>query len=458
MSSRYPRLSLADRSFLRFEYPNAPEHVAGLCIVEARPLLDASGRLDLEQVRRRLEARLVRVPELRRTMRRVPPLCGPPLWIDDPSFSLEHHVRTAPVAAPGDEAGLLGTTERLVAAPLDRSRPLWELWFLTGLEGGRLGILFKLHHAVADGLGAIALMTSLFDLDPDAPDPPSTEWRPAPAPAVLALFGDNVRRLAGSVTSTLGHPLRLARGLARTLRDFAAMLRDRSGAPRTSLNALPGPARRVRVVHLDLDTARAVGHAHGTRVNDVVLCVVAGGVRDLLASRGERVTGLELKVMVPVAMRGADRARDLGNASGVIRVSLPLDEPDPGRHLERIAASSRSARAGQHPASGQALFGWLAAAGLVRRLTERQRMANFFVTNVPGPSVTLYVLGARVEDLMPIIGLAGNLTLAFGALSYCGRLSLLVNADAAACPDVDVLAAGMRRRWAELARTAGPGR
>jgi diacylglycerol O-acyltransferase len=458
MSGQYPRLSLADRSFLRFEHPNAPQHVAGLCVAEGGLLLDAGGGLDLDLVRRRLQTRLVHVPELRRRVRPAPPLCGPPLWIDDPSFALERHVRVAPVAPPGDEAGLLRTTERLIVPPLDRSHPLWELWFLTGLEGGRLGILFKLHHAVADGLGAIALMTSLLGLDPDAPDPPATAWRPAPAPTALALFTDNARRRTGSAASALGHPLRPLRGLARTLRDSITMLRDRPGAPRTSLNALPGPTRRVRVVHLDLATARTVGHAHGAKVNDVVLCVVAGGVRDLLTHRGERVAGLELKVMVPVAMRGAERARDLGNASGVIRVGLPLDEPDPGRHLERIAASSRSARARQHPASGQALFGWLAATGLARRLTERQRVANFFVTNVPGPPVALYVLGARVEDVMPVIGLAGNLTLAFGALSYCGRLSLLVNADAAACPDVDVLAAGMGRRWAELVRTAGPGR
>jgi len=245
-----------------------------------------------------------------------------------------------------------------------------------------------------------------WDLEPDTADPPAVAWSPAPAPSALALLGDSARCRAASAASTLGHPVRLARVLASAIADTAGMLRVFSGAPRTSLNALPGATRRIRAVHLDLERARAVAHAHGAKVNDVVLAVVAGGVRALLSARGELLDGMELKVSVPAALRRADTARELGNAVGVILVSLPASEPDAVRRLETIAAATRAVKAAQHPAYVQGLMGWLAATGLSRPLVERQRMVNFFVTNVPGPRDALYVLGARIEDVMPVTGLA----------------------------------------------------
>ena len=196
MDSRYDRLSLADRSNLRIERPATPLHIAGLCVVAAAPLLDGSGRLDLEMIKRRLTRRLGRVPVLRRIVHPAPPLCGPPLWVDDPAFSIENHVRSTAIAPPGDESSLLATTERLLSPLLDRSHPLWQLWFLTGLADGQVGMLFKIHHAVADGLAAVALMMTFLDLAPDAPDPPDASWTPTPTPAHWALFTDNWRSKA----------------------------------------------------------------------------------------------------------------------------------------------------------------------------------------------------------------------------------------------------------------------
>jgi diacylglycerol O-acyltransferase / wax synthase len=451
VGTRNRRLSRADRSFLMMEYPGAPEHIAGLCLVQAGPLLDANGELDIDMINHRLERRLVRVPELRWMVHRPRPLCGPPLWVDDAQFSLERHVHATALAPPGDEASLLETTELLLRPVLERSCPLWQLWFLTGLEGGRLGVLFKIHHAVADGLAAVALMTSLLDVEPDAPDPTAVEWSPAPVLSSWALLADSVRGRLASVGSTLAHPARLARRVVTTVSDSKQLFSQWTAAPRTSLNAIPGPGRRIRVVRLDLERARAVAHAHGAKVNDVVLSVITGGVRELLIARGERVEGLELRASVPATLRSAETARELGNVVGAMVVALPTGEPDSIELLKRIAASTRAAKIDQHPAYAESLFAWLAAAGLLRQFAERQRMVNFFVSNVPGPQIPLYVLGARIEDVMPIIGLAGNLTLAFGALSYCGRLSVLVNADVVTCPDIDVLAAAMERTWKELA-------
>jgi diacylglycerol O-acyltransferase / wax synthase len=215
--SGFPRLSVADRANLRIERPETPAQVAGLCIVQARPLLGVDGELDLAAIRRRLERRLSRAPELRRVVHRPPLLCGLPLWVDDRDFSIERHVHAARVDPPGDEADLLRTAELLLRTRLDRSRPLWELWFLTGLAGDQLGVLFKVHHAVADGLAAIALLASLADLDPDAADPPYTPWRPEPPPSAPALLADGLRRRAAALAATARHPVRLARRVSSVL-------------------------------------------------------------------------------------------------------------------------------------------------------------------------------------------------------------------------------------------------
>ena len=324
------------------------------------------------------------------------------------------------------------------------------MWFLTGLADGRLGVLFKIHHVIADGLAAIALVASLLDVEPDAPDPLDEAWTPVPLPSALALLADSARCRAGAVASFLGHPVRRAGSLARVVADTAAMLRLSSGAPRTSLNGIPGAAHRIRAVHLDLELARTVAHAHAATVNDVFLAVVAGGVRELLEGRGEPTEGLELKVTVPASLRRADAARELGNAVGGLLVSLPVGEPDAVRQLELTAAATRAAKAAQRPAYIQGLMGWLAASGLWRAVIRRQRMVNFFVTNVAGPRETLYLLGARIDEVLPITGPAGNVTVVFAALSYRGRLDVVVNADADAYPDVDVLVAGMQRAWTGL--------
>jgi hypothetical protein len=195
-----------------------------------------------------------------------------------------------------------------------------------------------------------------------------------------------------------------------------------------------------------------VAHAHNAKINDVVLCVVSGGVRELLVARGEAVDGLELMASVPATLRSAEAAEELGNAAGALLVRLPAGEADTVRRLERIAASTQTAKREQRPAYINGVFGWLAAVGLARPIISRQRMVNFFVTNVPGPRVPLYVLGARIEDVMPILALAGNVTLMFAALSYCARLNILVTANGATCPDIEMLAAGMTKACWERQR------
>ncbi|GAA3421204.1 wax ester/triacylglycerol synthase family O-acyltransferase [Streptosporangium vulgare] len=454
---RYSRLSVTDRMMLRVERPSAPQHVAGLCVVEAAPLLDAAGELDLDAIRDRLERRLVRVPELRRMLRPTPPLCGPPLWVDDPGFSIEHHVHTVRVPSPGDEAAVLETAERLLRDPLDRSRPLWDLRLLTGLENGRVGLLARVHHALVDGLAAIALITAFLDIEAGAADPPATAWRPAPAPSDRTLLLDNAHGRLSALGSALAHPVRTARALASVAGFAARLLPGVDAAPRTSLNAPIGSGRRLRVVRLDLETAAKVARAHGAKVNDLLLAVVMGGVRELLLGRGESVAGLDLVIAIPASIRQADEARELGNAVGALYCRIPAGEPDAARRLDLVSAVTRDAKATQHLSQEGStlmygLLGWAAALGL--SLEDHQRSINFQVANVPGPEVPLYLLGAPIEDVIPITELAGNLTVTVAALSYRGRLTLTVTADRRSCADVDVLTDGMRRAWTELAGDA----
>jgi len=214
------------------------------------------------------------------------------------------------------------------------------------------------------------------------------------------------------------------------------------------LNGPPGGSRRLGAVSLDLERARAVAHAHAAKINDVLLTVVAGGVRELLIGRKEPVSGLELRVSVPANLRRSG-ARDLGNAVGAMVVGLPAGEPDAVRRLERIAAATRAAKVAQHPAYVEGSTAGLAAAGLLVPFARRQRLVNLFVTNVPGPAAALYLLGARIDRLMPIVMPAGNVTVIVAALSYRGQLDVVV--DAAGCDDLGVLVAGMERAWAALA-------
>jgi diacylglycerol O-acyltransferase len=451
MHSRYPRLSLFDHSTLRIERPDTPAHIAGLCIVTAEPLLDATGALLLGMIKRRLERRLVRAPALRRIIQPTLRLCGPPLWVDDPQFSIDRHILTTQLAPPGDEAILLSTVELLLRPLLDRSRPLWQLWFLTGLAGGRIGLLVKVHHALADGGAAVALIMSLFDLRPDAPDPPAVVWTPAPASSPRALFCDTVGSRLVSIRSKLAHPIQVAHSVGSALGDSVRFLRRWNAAPLTSLNAIHrGEGRIIRALPLDLETARAVAHAHQAKINDVVLSVVSGGLRELLIARGEPVASLELTALVPATLRAERIPGQPGNAAGMLLVQLPVGEADALRRLTSIGTSTRIAKARQHPSYLSGLLGIAAAIGVARPIMARQRMVNVFVTNVPGPQAPVYVLGARIEEVLPIIGPAGNVTLMFAALSYCGRLTILLTASAAAFPDLDALVTGMNRSWGEL--------
>ena len=453
---RYARLSRADVSNLRLESRASPFHIGGLAVVEAAPLLDGSGHLRLEEIADRLNRRLARVPQLRRRVHSGGPFTGRPIWVDDDRFEISTHLHELAVPPPGGELELLDAAARAFAGLIDRRGALWELWFLTGVGGDRMGVLFKLHHAMADGVAAVAMMRSLLDARADVPEPVPEPWAPRPPPHPGWIRRDAVAAAARSLSRCardLSDPLPALRAGEALAREAGrALLQER--APRTSLNFRVGPGRRVRWLPIDLRSVREVARSAGAAINDVVLAVYSEGLRELLTSRGEPVDHVVLRTSVPVSLRPGHRSEDLGNRVSLIVVPLPLGEAGLRRRLALIADAGAKARS-RAPAPIQAAFGSLATP-LVQHLITRQRVVNVFSTNVAGPPHPLYLLGAQVLAMLPIVQIAGNVGISLCTIAYAGVAHLVVTADAAGFPDVDVLMRGMERGWGDLARRPVP--
>jgi WS/DGAT/MGAT family acyltransferase len=280
-------------------------------------------------------------------------------------------------------------------------------------------------------------------------------WSPAPAPASRALVRDNLDRQIASIRSTVAHPAQVARSARATLGDSIQFLTRLNAAPRTSLNGRFAEDCRICAISLDLKAARKVARKHRARVNDVVLSIVCGGLRELLIARSESVAGVELTALVPTTLRAKQSVGEVGNELGLLLTKLPVGEPDTVGRLLRVAALTRAAKVEQHPGFMTDLLGVGALLGMARPFLALQRMINIFVTDVPGPPVPLYFLGAKVEEVLPIIGPGGNVSLMVSAFSYCGRLGLLLDVRASAYPDIDVLVGGMQRSWEELVERCG---
>jgi WS/DGAT/MGAT family acyltransferase len=441
------RLTNLDASFFYLEEPGTPMHVAGLLVLESPPGgVDALADL--------VAARLPLVPRYRRRVAEVPGHLANPVWVDDPEFDLDYHVRRSGLPRPGTEAQLLDLVSRLTSRPLDRRRPLWEVYLVEGLADGRVAVVTKTHPALVDGLSAIDIGQVLLDVEPDAPMPDPEVWQPRRPPSRTELVlqaldeyrrrpstaVETVRTAVGDVRSTAARLSGLAGGLLHTAR--TAVL----PAPHSPLNAPAGRQRRVALARADLDDVKAIRKAHGGTVNDVLLNLVTGALREWLLSRGEPVvSGTSVRALVPVSVQ--DDATVAGSQVTSYLVDLPVGEPNPRVRLTRLSyamrgtaqrgrsvgATSLIALTGFAPPTLHAL-GARAARGLSRRLF------NLVVTNVPGPQVPLYAAGSRMLEVFPVVPLASGQGLAIGMTSYHGRVFFGLNADRDSVGDVDVLA------------------
>jgi diacylglycerol O-acyltransferase / wax synthase len=450
-AGRLERLSPLDVSNMRVEGRGLPMHVAAVAVVDGAPLLDAAGELRLEAVRAEVESRLHLAPRLRQVLVWPRRGLGPPVWADGARFDISRHVRARPVPAPGDEAALLAVCAELNQPPLDRSRPLWELWLLPGLADGNVGMLIRLHHAVADGVAAIALMGVLFDAAPSPPALAAPAWRPAPAPSAWQMFTDTWHRRASAGAAAVAR-LRHPAVIFDRLGSRAGQMRLLAGeglAPRVSWNRPAGTGRRLLLARADLNRAKAVAHAHGATVNDVVLAAVAGGARRLLAGRGELRPGLTLKATVAAAARDPADQAPSGNRAAIMLAPLPVAVPDPVARLAQIAKATRE-RKRYPPIQPGARF---AQRALVQ-VMSRQRLVNLFTSNLPGPPAPLYLSGARVLELFQVGVVQGNIPVGIGVLSYAGQLNFSIIGDAGAVPDLQAFADGLADALTQLGAQA----
>jgi WS/DGAT/MGAT family acyltransferase len=448
---RLDRLTAQDLFMLWADDFGWSQDIGVLAILDGTRLLDPDGRIRIDELRRHMEPRLALVPRFRQLLYRPRRGLGWPLWVDAPWFDLADHVRVHPLTPPGDEAQLLQACAELYRRRWDRSRPLWQVWLLPGLPKQQVGLFLRAHHTIADGVAGVAAFGTLLDLDADTPVSAVPPWTPAPTPTVGELLGDNLRRRRhelGHGLSTLAHPRGPRRAASGALREFFA-----ERAPRTSLNRPIGPDRRLAVVRGRLELAKQVAHAHQATVNDVVLAAVAGGLRQLLAGRGENVQGLVLRVMVPISLHHERPGQASGNQDAMMMVPLPLGEPDPVRRLELIAPETAARKHKAHPQVTSGIFGFVAVQRATYRFQVHQRFVNLSVTNVPGPPVPLYVAGARLLELFPVVPIIGNVTLDVGVLSYAGQLNLTAMADQDSCPDLEVFTQGVRGDLDDLAHS-----
>jgi WS/DGAT/MGAT family acyltransferase len=377
-------------------------------------------------------------------------------------------VRHTALPAPGGQRELLNLVDRVIGQRLDRTKPLWEMWLVEGLEGGRWALVAKTHHAMVDGVSGVDLMSVLFDLTPEVQDEPPPAWSPRPTPGAVDLLTTgalglvrNVADLAGQGVGLALHPqeaVRTTLGKVTALADAAKPLIN--AAPKTPFNSKPGPHRRVAIVETDLaDYKKVKASSGGATVNDVVLTAVAGALGRFLAERGQEIEGLTLRACVPVSLRPDAKRGALGNEIAIMNAPLPVGVSDPKERLALVRASMEHLKSSKQAEGAKVLTSLenaLPPAVLARasRLGFSSRLYNLLVTNVPGPQFPIYLLGRRLEELVPLAFLAPEHTLAIGIISYDGQVTYGLMSDADVVPDLPRLAHHLRDCLAELVATA----
>ena len=454
------RLSSLDASFLYLETPSMHMHVAGLSIFAPR----ADGPLTYADVQRVVEARIHLAPRLRQRVLPVPANLGRPLWVDDDHFDLDFHLRRSAVPTPGGRFQLERSVGRVLSRPLDRSKPLWELYVFEGLEDDRTAVLLKLHHALADGIGSMMIGSALFDLDADAPlgDPPKRPWEPEPIPDRDELIRDAIAEMASHPAEAIARaaqaPQRAIDAVLRTIVGASALV-GMGPAPQGPFDGPLGPARRFATADVPFERLRAIKRSLGGTINDVVVTAVAIGVHKLLIARDEPTKGRSLRVMVPVSVRSKAESGDVGNRVAPAFVEIPVGHMTPRSRLAKVRAATEQLKSSSIAVSADAIIGLGAYAppalhAMAARLISRGRWFNLVVSNIPAPQMPLYLAGARLEANHPAMPLGEHGGLSVACTSLGGTMAFGLTADWDAVRDIEVLARGIEEAVDDLERAA----
>jgi WS/DGAT/MGAT family acyltransferase len=455
-------LAPVDASFLNMEDSSVPMHIGSICIFEGPALT-------LDELNAMVERKLPLVPRYRQKVTSVPLHLGRPAWVDDPQFRLAYHIRHAAIPAPGAEDQLRVFASRVLSQALDRRRPLWEMWLVEGLSGGRWALLTKIHHCLVDGVSANELLAVLID---DAADPPpateSTDltetWHAPPAPTRARLLAHTLASRALDPRQFLGDALAFLRTPARIVEHLAAFSELCWATRPLQRSPLTGPLSRERRwcwARASLDDIRIVRSAFGGTVNDVVLTIVAGGLRTLLDARGESLDGRTVRTMIPISVRAPGSERDYSNQVAAVFAELPVRIADPTERLASIRARMEGVKASRQAVAATTLTSLsgfapplLLALGTRTALRATPPSFETYVTNVPGPQRPVFTAGRRLLEGFPFAPLPHSVRISIAVVSYDGLVRFGLVGDHESVADLDLLRDGIEGGLAELVGAA----
>jgi len=454
------RLSALDATFLAVEDAVDHMHIGSVGIFEGPA---PTGR-ELAAV---VATKLPNVPRYRQKVIMAPGNIGRPVWVDDPHFNIEYHIRHTALPAPGGHGELRALTSRVMSQQLDRHKPLWEMWLAEGVGDGRWALIMKVHHAMVDGIAGTDLLAAVLDLEADPQRPELEPWKPEPEPSGAAMVMHSLRGLAAvpwnfaaSTASTVRHPRRFGARVFEVSRGSLRLATSLKSPPESSLTGPIGPHRRWDWAQASLADVKSIRVGLGGTVNDVVLALVTRGLRDLLMSRGEDVTGRVVHSLIPVSLRTEDARGTFDNRVSAMFAELPVGIEDPVERLaflrEHMAMlkGSKEIEAAEVITSSSGLAPPMGAALAARLIVHNQQRVETVTTNVPGPQFPLYACGRRMLELYPYVPIAGKVRVGVAILSYDGGIGFGVTGDYDGAPDVAVVGAGIEDELRELLKAA----
>jgi len=460
------RMSMLDAEFLYLEDGIGHMHIGAVCVFGDPPP-------SFDDIATMIAAKLHLIPRYRQRVRSVPFELGRPVWVDDPHFTLDYHLRHTALPAPGDDAAFCRLMGRIMSQPLDRERPLWETWLVEGLEGGHWALVFKIHHCMVDGIAGIEMLGVVLDLEADTTVGVPEPWEPQPEPPgarkVLDAWGGLATDLfatARGLPRAISHPKNTIRSGVATVRGLARFAGDLAATPPLSIEGSIGPHRTWAQSSASLGVVQKIRSAFGGTINDVVLAAVSAGYRELLLSRGEDADRARVRSLVPVSTRHDDGEGVPDNRVSAVLYDLPVHVADPVERLQVVHEQMSELKASHMAEAGEVVIaaGNLAppmVVGPVSRMVMRavhrlpQRSINTVTTNVPGPQFPLYCLGQEMLENRPFVPISHGIRVSTAILSYNGHLCFGITGDYETAPDVRVLAVAASTDIEQLGLRAG---
>ena len=466
MTVHYERLSGLDASFLALESRETHMHVGAVAVFGPGEYSNDEG-VDIDVLRGIIAARLDQIPRYRQRLATIP-IEGQPVWVDDDHFNLGYHVRHVALPHPGTPDQLKSLAGVIFSQPLDRTRPLWEMNIVEGLEGGGFALISKIHHCMIDGMSGIDLMAVILDFTPDVQIAEPQVWTARPAPNGTELA---VREISRSVSTILANIIDVGKvreeigditgDWARKVRAAAASLSSGwlTQTDKTPLNGDIGPTRLFDWTSLPLDGVKQIKNTHGVTVNDAMLAIVTGAVRSYLLDEAHETDAdlveTEFRIMAPVSVRSDSQHGTLGNQVAMWLLTLPIGEADPAKRIKVINDETKMLKETDQALGASTLVSVSTGApatliSLAARLGSRVRPFNMTITNVPGPQFPLYMGGSRMLSTYPLVPLWQSHGVGVAMFSIMGSIDIGINMAEAVISDPHAFARHLQRAFKEL--------